>query len=215
MPRGEEAGPPRADARSPPRAGAGRIARPINFTVGSTGSRSTGPGLSGSGEERQEHDRSLASILWPGGRSGPIGSELRGGLNGTEGTGSEPAPLWRSLWRSRVKQQLPLARVLSSNRVRLCREHNERRQILVKFRTERFLCASRFLWTPGEPSEPSEPSWFPSILAGAQLAGLAAAVRLDRAPSQMWTAAGPITLICPFSPTDGSVLPPTLLQHLT
>lgn len=126
-PRGEEAGPPRADARSPPRAGAGRIARPINFTVGSTGSRSTGPGLSGSGEERQEHDRSLASILWPGGRSDPIGSELRGGLNGTEGTGAEPAPLWRSLWRSRVKQQLPLARVLSSNRVRLCREHNERR----------------------------------------------------------------------------------------
>lgn len=60
-PETEEAGPPssahpRADARSPPRAGAGRITRPINFTVGSTGSRSTGLCLSGTGEKQEEHD---------------------------------------------------------------------------------------------------------------------------------------------------------------
>lgn len=58
---------------------AGRIARPINFTVGSTGSRSTGLCLSGSGENGK-NAMALASILSPGGRSDPIGSQLRGRL---------------------------------------------------------------------------------------------------------------------------------------
>lgn len=73
---------------------------------------------------------------------------------------------------------------------------------------ERFLCGSRLIWTPGEQVQHIR-TLLVSLHEHAAASGSRSAGRARRrgasghAPSQMWTAAGPITLIRPFNRPTG------------